>query len=122
VVGVTVLTSLDDNALAEIGWRGNASESVLSLAGMALRCGVNGLVASALEAAELRRDYGSDPVIVTPGIRITGSDAGDQARTATPAQALSAGSDYLVLGRAVISHPDPVSALRKVREAMREDC
>ncbi len=121
LVGVTVLTSLDDTALAEIGWRGNASETVLSLAGMALRCGMDGLVASALEAAELRKNYGPDPVIVTPGIRITGGDTADQARTATPAQALSAGSDYLVVGRAVVSDPDPASALRTLREAMEED-
>lgn len=117
LLGVSVLTSLDDTDLVQIGWAGNTQKMVLSLAGMALRCGLGGLVASAREAEALRKVHGPGPVIVTPGIRLAGEEEGDQARTATPEQALSSGADYLVVGRTVISHPDPPTALREVRRA-----
>jgi orotidine-5'-phosphate decarboxylase len=119
LLGVTVLTSLDDAAVAEIGWKNDTRETVLSLAGMALQCGIGGLVASAREAEALRKSYGSGPVIVTPGIRLGGDEADDQVRTATPMQALSAGADYLVVGRAVTADPDPVSALRRLRQTIQ---
>jgi orotidine-5'-phosphate decarboxylase len=117
VLGVTVLTSLDDTAVAEIGWPGKAEETVLSLARLGMGCGLDGVVASAREAAAIRSDLGRKAVIVTPGIRLEGTGAQDQARTATPAEALAAGADYLVVGRPVIAAPDPVAALRAVREA-----
>lgn len=117
ILGVTVLTSLEDEDLERMGWRKDARETVIDLGGMALECGVGGLVASAREVEALRKAYGRDPVIVTPGIRLAGEESGDQARTATPAQALSSGADYLVVGRTVTGRPDPAAALREVREA-----
>jgi len=117
VLGVTVLTSLDDAAVAEIGWIGDAEETVLSLARLGMECGLAGVVASAREAAAIRSHLGRQAVIVTPGIRLENAGAQDQARTATPAEALAAGADYLVVGRPVISAPDPLAALQTIRKA-----
>jgi orotidine-5'-phosphate decarboxylase len=117
VLGVTVLTSLDDVAVAEIGWSGDTADMVLSLAGLGLRCGLHGVVASAREVAEIRASMGPEAVLVTPGIRLQGTDSQDQVRTASPAEALSAGADYLVVGRPVIAHADPAAALHEVRMA-----
>ncbi|RJP30362.1 MAG: orotidine-5'-phosphate decarboxylase [Actinobacteria bacterium] len=117
VLGVTVLTSLDDAAVAEIGWSGNAADTVLSLAGLGLESGLQGVVASAREAADLRASLGTQAVIVTPGIRLQGGGHQDQARTASPAEALGAGADYLVVGRPVTASADPVAALHEIRTA-----
>jgi orotidine-5'-phosphate decarboxylase len=117
ILGVTVLTSLDDLDLAQIGWRGKAGDLVLSLAELGMNAGMDGVVASAREAAALRKNLGRKPLIVTPGIREKGKDRQDQARTSTPGEALLAGADYLVVGRPVIAQPDPVSALRRLRQA-----
>ncbi len=117
LLGVTVLTSLDDKAVAEIGYAGDAAEVVLSLARLGMGCGLDGVVASAREVAALRAALGSGAVLVTPGIRTRGAASQDQARTASPAEALSAGADYLVVGRQVISRADPAAALRDIREA-----
>ncbi len=115
LLGVTVLTSLDDAALAEMGWRDDAAGAALSLAGLGMKAGLAGVVASAREAAALREALGPHAVIVTPGIRAEGEEAQDQARTATPRQALAAGADYLVVGRPVTAQKDPVAALRGLR-------
>lgn len=117
LLGVTVLTSLDDKAVAEIGYAEAAAEVVLSLARLGMGCGLDGVVASAREVAALRAALGSGAVLVTPGIRTRGAASQDQARTASPAEALSAGADYLVVGRQVISRADPAAALRDIREA-----
>ncbi len=115
ILGVTVLTSLDEAALREIGYRGGIEDTVLSLAEMAVSCGLDGVVASAREVALLRDRLGPRPLIVTPGIRLAGDPAHDQARTATPAQALQAGADYLVVGRTVTASTQPRAALAEVR-------
>lgn len=117
VLGVTVLTSLDDADVAEIGWPASAAATVLSLARLGLGCGLHGVVVSAREVAEIRACAGKDAVLITPGIRLKDAESQDQVRTATPAEALSAGADYLVVGRPVTAHPDPAEALREIRTA-----
>lgn len=117
VLGVTVLTSLDDAAVAEVGWQGDAAAAALSLARLGLGCGLHGIVASAREAERIRAFAGTDTVLVTPGIRLKGAQSQDQVRTASPAEALSAGADYIVVGRPVTAHGDPALALREIRAA-----
>jgi len=118
VIGVTVLTSLGDNELAQIGFRSNAGETVLALAKLAKACGLDGVVCSAREAPRLRSALGPGFALVTPGIRLPGDDPGDQARTATPLEAISLGADYLVVGRPITSAADPVAALHRIRESI----
>ena len=118
VIGVTVLTSLGDNELAQIGFRSNAGETVLLLAKLAKTCGLDGVVCSAREAPRLRSALGPGFALVTPGIRLPGDDPGDQARTATPLEAISLGADYLVVGRPITSAADPVAALHRIRESI----
>jgi orotidine-5'-phosphate decarboxylase len=110
VLAVTVLTSFADADLQEIGVSGTALSQVLRLGALARNAGCGGLVASAREAKELRRAIGEDFAIVTPGVRPAGSDAGDQARVVIPADAIAAGSTYLVVGRPILDAPDPAKA------------
>jgi len=117
VLGVTVLTSLDDAAVAEIGWSESVDATVLSMTRLGMDSGLHGFVASPREVAEIRACTGTHAVLVTPGIRLQGVETQDQKRTATPAEALSAGADYLVVGRPVIDHADPGEALREIRTA-----
>jgi len=111
ILAVTVLTSLDRAALQRelqvpVAVEGHA----VHLAGLARDAGCDGVVASPQEARRLRTVLGPDALIVTPGVRPTGSDAGDQARVATPAAALRAGADYLVVGRPITGAADPAAA------------
>jgi len=117
VLGVTVLTSLDDTSMTEIGWSGSAAAAVLSMAKLGMECGLHGFVASPREITEIRACVGKDAVLVTPGIRLQGAESQDQVRTASPAEAMHAGADYLVVGRPVITHADPEEALREIRKA-----
>ncbi|PZP62890.1 MAG: orotidine-5'-phosphate decarboxylase [Azospira oryzae] len=110
LVAVTVLTSLGPADLAEIGIAGSPEEAALRLATLAKRCGLDGVVCSPLEAARLRSELGRDFRLVTPGVRPT-PRADDQTRVATPRGALSAGADYLVIGRPITRAPDPRAAL-----------
>ena len=110
LLAVTVLTSMDDAALAATGVAGTAAEQVLRLARMALGAGADGLVCSPREVALLRAELGPGPALVVPGVRPPGSAAGDQARTATPAEAVAAGADWIVLGRPITGAPDPAAA------------
>lgn len=107
VLGVTVLTSLDDAELARIGMRGTAAENVVRLAKEVKESGLRGVVASPLEIAAIREVCGAEFVILTPGIRPEGSEKGDQRRTMTPAEAVRAGADYLVVGRPITDARDP---------------
>jgi len=109
VLGVTVLTSLDDVDLGKIGLREGVLDQVLRLAALALSNGCKGVVASALEAAALRKEFGRDFVIVTPGVRSAGSGPNDQARIVTPAEAIAAGASYIVVGRPITEAADPAS-------------
>jgi len=107
LLAVTVLTSLDQAALHSIGVAGATAEQVLRLAELALEAGADGLVCSAHEVAALRAAFGRAPILVVPGIRPAGSDPGDQARVMTPRDALTAGADFLVVGRPITGARDP---------------
>jgi orotidine-5'-phosphate decarboxylase len=114
LLAVTVLTSCDDSDLLEAGYRFGVVEMVRRRAEQAQTLGVDGLVASASEAAGVREAVGRRMVLVTPGIRPAGAAVGDQKRVATPASAISAGADYLVVGRPVTEAADPRAAAQAI--------
>lgn len=114
LIAVTVLTSMSDDDLIELGYGESAAERVQRLAALAQDSGMDGVVCSALETRELREHRGPDFCLVTPGIRLAGDAAGDQRRVVTPAQALANGSDYLVIGRSITGADDPLAALERV--------
>ncbi|MCR4348043.1 MAG: orotidine-5'-phosphate decarboxylase [Sulfuricaulis sp.] len=111
LVGVTLLTSHNDDELPEIGLARGTERQVERLAGIAQDAGLNGVVCSPLEAALLRRRFGKEFVLVTPGIRQAGDAMDDQRRTRTPVDAVTEGADYLVIGRPVTRAPDPAAVL-----------
>lgn len=110
ILAVTVLTSYDDDDLAAAGFKYGVADLVARRAAQARDLGVDGLVCSPLEAAQLRGIVGPSMALVTPGVRPAGSAADDQKRIMTPARAIAAGSDYLVVGRPVIGAADPKAA------------
>ena len=110
LVAVTTLTSLSQDDFSDLGIQRTVSEQALALTELALSCGIDGVVTSVHEAAALRARFGSNPLLVTPGIRPAGADIGDQKRIATPAVAVEAGSSYLVIGRPIVEAPDPLKA------------
>jgi orotidine-5'-phosphate decarboxylase len=114
ILAVTVLTSYDDSDLKAAGYDTSVKALVLGRAEQARVLGVDGLVCSPEEAATVRTIAGAGMTLVTPGIRPAGAQAGDQKRTATPAEAIAAGADYLVVGRPIVAAPDP----RAVAEAI----
>ena len=114
ILAVSVLTSSDDADLAEAGYAYGVSALVERRAAQAESLGVDGVVASAAEAAMLRALLPKDFLIVTPGIRPAGAGAGDQKRVATPQNAIRAGADYLVVGRPVTEAPDPRAAAEAI--------
>ncbi len=114
VLAVTVLTSLSDADLAELGVPSDVQTQVLRLGSLALNAGCGGLVASAKEASELRRELGDGFAIVTPGIRRAGAAVGDQARVLTPAEAIAAGATYLVVGRPILEASNPAKAAEDI--------
>lgn len=116
VLGVTVLTSMDDEALALVGIPRPAADQVLRLAGLGVDCGLRGVVASPHEITPLREAFGQKVVIVTPGVRPAGSDKGDQRRVMTPGEAVRCGADYLVLGRPITADPSPRDAFLRIAE------
>jgi orotidine-5'-phosphate decarboxylase len=119
IIGVTVLTSSDANTLRESGIERAAEDHVLHLARLTAECGLDGVVASPMEIAAVRKAVGkSGFLIVTPGVRPEFATKDDQKRVMTPRQAVLLGSDYLVIGRPVLRAEDRVAALRKIREEM----
>ena len=122
VLGVTVLTSLSDPDLQELGIAGNVLSQVLRLGALARAAGCGGLVASAQEARELRRALGEDFAIVTPGVRPAGAAAGDQSRVVTPKDAIAAGATYLVVGRPILEAPDPARAAQQIANEIATAC
>ncbi len=124
LLGVTVMTSLDFRDLAEQGVTRPPREMVLHRARLAQAAGFEGVIASPREAAALRSALGPALEIITPGIRPTGSDKGDQSRTATPSEAIAAGADKLVIGRPITAADDPEAAaeaiIREVADALRQ--
>ena len=118
VLGVTVLTSLSEADLLQIGFGGSAVQNAVRLAQLAQASGLRGVVASPLEISPIREACGADFVILTPGIRPAGADAGDQRRTMTPRDAVRAGADYIVVGRPITNAADPRSAALRIVEEM----
>jgi orotidine-5'-phosphate decarboxylase len=119
ILAVTVLTSLAQSDLQAIGVAATPAEQVLRLARMALESGVDGLVCSPQEVAMLRQALGPSVRLVVPGIRPQGADAGDQARTLTPADAIAAGADWIVVGRPITGAPDPGRTAADIAAAIR---
>jgi orotidine-5'-phosphate decarboxylase len=120
VLAVTVLTNLDGDDLKEQGIAEGPAELVARRAGLAREAGCDGVVASGLEAAQVRAIVGPGIIIVTPGIRPAGEARGDQARIATPQTAIAAGADYLVVGRPIGGSPDPAQAVEGFVQAIEE--
>jgi len=116
LLAVTVLTSFDRKDLDELGYSCEVSELVSLLGRRAVECGVDGMVTSPLEVASLRALAGPEAILVTPGVRSAGAVKGDQKRVATPAEALRAGADYVVMGRQITRAVDPAAELARVLE------
>ena len=119
LLGVTVLTSMDDADLIEAGYADTAETLVLKRARQAREAGMGGIVCSAEESAKVRPILGPDMAIVTPGIRPAGADHGDQKRVMTPSEALRAGSTHLVVARPIVKAGDPCEAARAILDEMR---
>jgi orotidine-5'-phosphate decarboxylase len=120
ILAVTVLTSISREVLRdEVGIQHSIKTHVRHLSGLALKAGLDGVVASGQEAALIRGHCGRGFLIVTPGIRTSWTPADDQRRTMTPREALREGADYLVMGRAILSQPDPLKAIELVNAEMR---
>ncbi|HET7826456.1 MAG TPA: orotidine-5'-phosphate decarboxylase, partial [Anaeromyxobacter sp.] len=118
VLAVTVLTSLDAAALADVGLAGPPEAAVVRLARLAVDAGAGGLVCSPHEVAAVRAAVGTGPLLVVPGVRPAGVARGDQARVATPAEAVAAGADVIVLGRPLRDAPDPAAAARAIAASL----
>ncbi|OFW26669.1 MAG: orotidine 5'-phosphate decarboxylase [Acidobacteria bacterium RIFCSPLOWO2_02_FULL_59_13] len=120
ILAVTVLTSMDADDLKAMGLNCSVEELVLDRAKKALAAGSHGVIASGQEAAALREKLGKDFLIVTPGIRPAGAPANEQKRATTPAEAIRAGADYLVVGRPITQAPDSKEATLKILEEMQK--
>jgi len=118
VLGVTVLTSLDDDDLNQLGIQGRVQDQVLRLAKLAIAGGCHGVVASAHEASALRSEVDGDFAIVTPGVRPAGVEHGDQARVVTPAEAIAAGATHIVVGRPITGAANPAGEARAILSQM----
>jgi len=114
LLGVSVLTSMDESDFAQAGYFGRIREQVIARAKDAKAAGMDGIVAAPSEAAPVREVVGPDMLIITPGVRPAGAEAGDQKRVATPAEAIAAGADYLVVGRPILAAPDPAAVARAI--------
>jgi orotidine-5'-phosphate decarboxylase len=119
IVAVTVLTSLSDGDLSRMGMAGPVSDAVRRLAALSVEAGAQGVVCSPQEVADVRSEVGSDITLITPGVRLAGADAHDQARVATPEQALRAGADLLVIGRPITGAADPGAAAAAIAASLR---
>lgn len=119
LLAVTVLTSFSAEGLAKAGFARNPEETVLLLGQLAANVGIHGIVCSPLETPLLRQTIGPDILLVTPGIRPEGSEAGDQKRIMTPVRAAEAGSSYIVVGRPILQAPDPGQAARSILQSLQ---
>jgi len=118
LIAVTILTSMDETDLAGVGLAGSPLDNVLRLAALAQQSGLDGIVCSSREVTPLRAELNRDFKLVTPGIRPAGSQADDQRRIMTPADAVTNGSDFLVIGRPVTQAEDPVGVLRTINSEL----
>jgi orotidine-5'-phosphate decarboxylase len=119
VAGVTLLTSISDRDLAALGVPGTVSDAVRRMAALAVAAGARGLVCSPQEVSAVRSEVGHDIVLITPGIRPSGTDSHDQARIATPEEAINAGADLLVIGRPITRAADPGAAAAAIATSLR---
>lgn len=120
LLAVTVLTSYDRQDLSELGYPCEVTDLVALRVKHAMAAGIDGLVASPLEAASIRATVGPDAILVTPGVRSAGAAVGDQKRVATPAEALAAGASYIVVGRQITRASDPAAAARQLLDEIAE--
>lgn len=116
ILAVTILTSMDDDVMKEVGIQGPILEEVGRLASLSMKAGVDGVVASPQEIGIIRERCGEKFLIVTPGIRLPSEKKDDQKRTLSPQEAISAGADYLVIGRPIKEAKDPIEAVQKIIE------
>jgi orotidine-5'-phosphate decarboxylase len=119
LLGVTVLTSADEQTIRQIGIPDKIENQVLRLAKLGVENGIDGIVASPHEITTLRSEFGDKIKIVVPGIRPSGSESADQKRVMTPREAIHAGADYLVIGRPIIAHRNPHEAVAKILDELR---
>jgi orotidine-5'-phosphate decarboxylase len=121
ILAVTVLTNMNDAGLRDLGYANGVADTVRQRARLAAECGADGVIASAADDPNRIRREADAPglLVVTPGIRPAGAAADDQKRTGTPAQAIAAGADYIVVGRPITRRPDPAAAARAIIEDMR---
>ncbi len=120
VLGVTILTSMDDKGLKQVGINKKADEEVKQLAMLAKNCGLNGVVASPNEISIIKKSCGNDFLVITPGIRPEWSSKDEQKRIATPKYAIEGGADIIVVGRAITAAKDVKEAARKIYEEVAE--
>jgi orotidine-5'-phosphate decarboxylase len=118
LLAITVLTSFDQKDVQELDYEFSLAELVSRRARLAIETGVDGLVASPLEARTIRAQTGPDAILVTPGVRSRGAAAGDQKRVATPAEAVRDGANYVVIGRQVTRSADPAAALAAIHSEL----
>ncbi len=116
ILAVTVLTSMGQDHLDELGYQGSMEELVKKRARACVGCGGHGIVCSAQEATMLRKELGQDFIMVTPGIRPVGTDVQDQQRVATPGQAIADGADYVVIGRPIRDAVDPAQMVNSIEQ------
>lgn len=116
ILAVTILTSMDEETIKEVGILGPINEQVERLASLAMKAGVDGVVASPQEISIIREKCGGKFLIITPGIRMPSSKADDQKRTLSPREAIATGADYLVIGRPIKEAKDPLEAVQKIAE------
>ena len=121
LVAITVLTSMDEAAMEQIGLTCPIADEAARLAALAKGSGIDGIVCSPREAAEMRELLGPDALIVTPGVRPAGAELGDQSRVATPAAAISAGASHLVIGRPITGAQNPVASYEAIVEELVRD-
>lgn len=114
LIAVTILTSMDEADIAQVGLKGTPADNVISLAALAKDADIDGVVCSPKEVAQLRQELGDEFLLVTPGVRPAGASMDDQKRTMTPKQALQEGSSYLVIGRPITKAENPLEALRGI--------
>ena len=119
VIGVTLLTSLDQDDISIIGFQDTVQDQVIRLADLAQSAGLDGVVCSPFEIAPIRKACGDDLTLVVPGIRPQGSASGDQKRILTPKEALARGADYLVIGRPITDASDRAGAAKKITESLK---
>lgn len=118
LIGVTVLTSMEDEDLAEVSVERSVDDQVLHLATLAKEANLDGVVCSAQEAGLLKSSFGGTFNLVTPGVRLAGAGADDQRRVTTPVEAVSLGSDYLVIGRPITQSPNPLATLQEINASV----